>query len=110
MKSPARPMRLDELESRTVPSAPGDVDWLRQFGTFGVPDSLDPARSVVADGSGNVYVVGDIPDSPDAAALPGQASAGGGDAYVRKYDAAGNELWTRQFGTTADDRAFGRVT
>ena len=36
--------------------------------------------------------------------LPGQTSAGGtGDAFVRKYDASGTEVWTRQFGTDVDD-------
>lgn len=33
-------------------------------------------------------------------ALPGQCRSGsGGDAFVRKYDSAGAELWTREFGT-----------
>src|SRR5205085_2866670 len=73
-------------------------DWLRQFGSDfqGSGQGPDPARAVAADGS--VYVAGDLPR-----ALPGQTSAGGIDAYVRKYDAAGNELWTRQFGTGGAD-------
>jgi hypothetical protein len=37
--------------------------------------------------------------------MPQQANYGGFDAFVRKYDADGNELWTRQFGTTGDDFA-----
>ena len=35
--------------------------------------------------------------------LPGQTSAGGRDTYLRKYDANGNEFWTRQFGTAGMD-------
>src|SRR5206468_278053 len=102
MKRRKTQLRLERLEDRTVPSGPGDIDWLRQFGSYSNPGpGQDPARSVVADG--NVYVVGDIP----FAALPGQTSAGDADAYVRKYDASGTELWTRQFGTADDDLANG---
>jgi len=35
-------------------------------------------------------------------ALPGQTNAGGGDAFLRKYDVNGNEVWTRQFGAQAN--------
>jgi len=39
--------------------------------------------------------------------LPGQTSSGGVDLYVRKYDATGNVVWTRQFGTPGTDYATG---
>ena len=39
--------------------------------------------------------------------LPGQSSAGNADAFVRKYDADGVELWTRQFGSSSFDQALG---
>jgi uncharacterized protein (TIGR03437 family) len=39
--------------------------------------------------------------------LPGQCKAGSGDAFVRKYDTAGNEQWTRQFGTSGREFAGG---
>jgi Bacterial Ig-like domain (group 3)/SdrD B-like domain/Beta-propeller repeat len=101
MKPRTRRLRLDRLESRALPSSPGDIDWVHQFGSFD-PAIRDPVRGV-ATAAGNVYVVGDLPET---GALPGQTSAGGSDAYLRKYDAAGTELWTRQFGTDADDQAF----
>jgi hypothetical protein len=41
--------------------------------------------------------------SATSATLPGQTSAGGFDAYLRGYDADGNEIWTYQFGTSDDD-------
>jgi len=70
--------------------APGQgIEWIRQFGT---PD-LDTVKGVAADADGNVYVAGDTVD-----ALPGQTETGTHDAYVRKYDSQGNEIWTRQFG------------
>src|SRR5271169_1170715 len=37
--------------------------------------------------------------------LPGQTSAGFRDAFVRRYDPDGNELWTRQFGEALSDYA-----
>ncbi len=68
----------------------GNEVWTRQFGST----SDDRANGVVTDASGNSYVVGSA-----NAALPGQTPVGGSDAYVRKYDINGNEVWTRQFGT-----------
>ncbi|NOY90597.1 MAG: hypothetical protein GXP55_05250 [Deltaproteobacteria bacterium] len=50
--------------------------------------------------SGDFYLV----DGTDEA-LPGQTSAGGRDAFVRKYDSAGRELWVREFGTADADNA-----
>jgi hypothetical protein len=71
--------------------------WTRQFGTSGV----DMVWSLAAGGTG-VYVVGQTDG-----ALPGQSSAGGVDAFIRKYDKAGNEVWTRQFGTSGSDALHG---
>lgn len=62
---------------------------------FGVPAGL---RAGVAVDVTGVYVSGTT-----AGTLPGQASPGGWDAFVRKYDTQGNELWTRQFGTPTND-------
>ena len=75
----------------------GTVVWTRQFGTA----VGDDARGVAANSSG-VYVIG-----LTTGTLPGQMSAGGADAYVRKYDPSGNLGWTRQFGTTATDEPRG---
>ena len=76
----------------------GSELWTRQFGTPG----NDSVAGVAAD-AGGVYVAGNT-----SGALPGQVAAGGqGDAYVRKYDWEGNELWTRQFGTPTVDAVSG---
>jgi hypothetical protein len=74
--------------------------WTRQFGSPGE----DLAYSAAVDGVGHVYVTG-----LTAGTLPGQVSAGGVDAYVRKYDRDGNVVWTRQFGTPADEITFAVV-
>jgi uncharacterized delta-60 repeat protein len=76
--------------------AAGNELWTRQFGSGGT----DYANSVSVGSDGSVLVAGYTSGS-----LPGQSSAGGGDAFVRKVDAAGNELWTRQFGSGGTDYA-----
>ncbi len=76
-----------------VALAAGDVQWTRQFGS----PAFDAANGVALDGTG-AYVTGHT-----LGALPSQASSGPPDAFVRKYDPSGNELWTRQFGTAVAD-------
>ena len=76
--------------------ADGTELWTRQFGT----GATEHVSGVSADASG-VYVVGRTDGS-----LPGQSAAGGSDAFIRKYDTSGSELWTRQFGTASNDEAF----
>jgi hypothetical protein len=76
----------------------GNALWARQFGS----DSDDVPSSVSVDASGNVFVAGRTDGT-----LAGQTSRGGMDAFVRKYDGAGNELWTRQFGSSGSDAANG---
>jgi uncharacterized protein (TIGR03437 family) len=75
--------------------ANGNALWTRQFGT----SSNDEATGIAADGTG-VYVVGNT-----EGALPGAPAGSSADAFVRKFDANGNELWTRQFGTPSLDEA-----
>lgn len=73
----------------------GQTLWTRQFGTA----SPDYATSISVDAQG-VYVAGGTPGP-----LPGQSSYGSTDAFVRKYDLDGTEVWTRQFGTASYDFA-----
>lgn len=54
----------------------------------------------IAAGSNATYAVGETDG-----ALAGQVSAGGSDAFVRRYDVSGTQTWTRQFGTTENDSA-----
>ncbi len=71
----------------------GNLLWTRQFGTPG----LDSCGAITTDSAGNVYINGatwgDL----------GGPNQGGQDAYVAKFDSAGNLLWTRQLGTAAFD-------
>ncbi len=77
--------------------ANGTELWTRQFGT----PSFDQTSGISADVTG-IYVAGRTPGT-----LPGQTNSGSGDVFVRKYDANGNEIWTRQFGTSSFDNARG---
>ena len=70
----------------------GNLQWTRQFGTAG-----DDQAWALAAGPDGFYVAGDTYGSLDG------SNAGGADAFVRKYDANGNVLWARQFGTAVDD-------
>lgn len=80
-----------------APASGATAGWTRQFGTSGA----DEAQGVALDSGGNAYVVGWV-----FRALPQQASSGTVDAFVRKYDALGNEVWTRQLGTDDTDLAL----
>lgn len=73
----------------------GNEIWTRQFGSSSGTFAVE-----VAVGATGVYVVGDT-----FGALPGQANGGGVDAFVRKYDFDGSEVWTRQFGSLSDELA-----
>ena len=86
-------------------SAPGasgvTAGWTRQFGTTNV----DEAVAVTVDRSANHYVAGWT-----QGVLPGQTSAGSLDAFLRKYDSTGTEIWTRQFGSSERDYLRSVVT
>jgi hypothetical protein len=70
----------------------GNEQWTEQ-----IDSGPNDFGGVAADGTG-VYIAG-----ATSGTLPGQSSAGDYDAYLRKYDPAGHEIWTRQFGTSASD-------
>jgi hypothetical protein len=79
----------------------GNVVWTRQFGS----DRIDESLAVATDGIG-VYVVG---------RTQGDIVTGGQvpvneDAFIRRYDANGTHVWTRQFGTGNAEQAYGVAT
>lgn len=73
--------------------AAGNLAWSRQFGS-GVVTS---GSAVSVDAGGNVYVSGGTWGNL------GGPSAGMSDAFVRKYDSAGNALWSAQIGSSVHD-------
>lgn len=77
-----------------APAPAAGLAWTSQFGTR-YPDD---ANGLAIDPAGNLYVVGQT-----SGELPGQSAAGMIDGFVRRYDAAGREVWTRQFGSPERD-------
>ena len=78
----------------------GEEVWTRQFGTR----DHDYNTGVASDGAGNVYVTGHTEGDL------GSPNAGDDDAYLAKYGEDGELLWTRLFGTSEDDQAWGVAT
>ena len=79
----------DQVLVNVMRGNPPAVAWVRLFGSRGG----DQAQGVVADSTGNVYVVGQTDDT-----LPGQSKTGDCDAFIAKYDMEGNIVWLRQYG------------
>jgi hypothetical protein len=78
-------------------SSDGKRRWALQFGT----DMGTIVYDMAVEKEGTHYVVGST-----GGTLPGETNSGAPDAFLRKYDSNGNELWTRQFGTAHHDEAF----
>ncbi len=78
----------------------GNKLWSQEIGDKNGNFS-DAVYDVSADHSG-VYVAGELSDT--SLNLEGTDSL---DAFVRKYDTDGNELWNRQFGSSTFDTASG---
>lgn len=72
----------------------GDLLWTGQF----VPtETQDVGRDISVDSQGNAYITGVING------VNGGPNARPHDAFVAKYDAGGNLLWTRELATSASD-------
>lgn len=81
----------DGYLARYSPS--GERVWIQTNPSNGGDD-------LAIDAEGFIYIVGWV-----KGALPGQVSQGLSDAYLEKYDADGELIWTRQFGTSGGDGA-----
>ena len=81
-------------------SASGDLLWKRQIGSH----NRDNARGVATDAHGNVLIAGNTSGSL------GGHNQGSDDAFVAKYSASGDLLWTRQISSPQRDGANGVAT
>ncbi|MDP6564724.1 MAG: SBBP repeat-containing protein [Alphaproteobacteria bacterium] len=84
--------KLDDLGA----AAPNDV-----FRSETDTTDADTARGVAVDSEGNVYSVGTT-----AGDLGGLANQAVNDVFLRKYDAAGELVWSRMLGATDDANGF----
>lgn len=98
--APATTVPVLSSKGGEEPGAEGSV-WTRQFGT----EKDEESEGLTIDKDGNIYIFGTT-----AGELLGQTAFGYGDAWVRKYDSDGNDLWTNQFGTEGADSAYGGDT
>ncbi len=73
----------------------GALLWLKTAGGTG----SDIGHGVVIDSAGNVGIVGEFQNTARFGSHSVRA-AGLGDAFIAKYDAAGNNLWVRSGGST----------
>jgi uncharacterized protein (TIGR03437 family) len=95
------PLTVDSFIRKTDKTG-GEI-WSRRFGGSVLITGM-------AASSGGIYVAGETGWNIDQQAyfsLPGQTALGWQDAFVRRYDQDGNELWTRQFGTENSDFIYG---
>ena len=76
----------------------GSKLWTKQFGS----SVDDESHGVATDASGNIYITGLTSGN-----LDGNTSQGGEDIFLTKFDASGAKLWTKQYGTSADDAGLG---
>ncbi len=81
--------------SASTAAPPPYEQWSRSIST----PQTDFASRVSADALGNVYALG------YTGGQLGQSSAGGYDAFLRKFNPNGTVLWTRQFGLSQHDAA-----
>lgn len=94
---------LGAAVSGAVGSEPLTELWKVDVDTIGF-QGFEHLEDITVDAAGNAYVVGRLTRPIDPAA--GDVNAGHYDGVLIKYDADGNRLWIRQFGTRRDERAL----
>lgn len=92
----------------------GNALWARSSGTAGVPSTAPGAlgfSAVATDSAGNAYAVGGF--GTGTYVFGGQSttspSSVGGNAFIVKYDAAGNVIWARSTGAATGASGFNAV-
>jgi hypothetical protein len=80
----------------------GDLQWVAQAGGNG----QDTGRGVAVTNSGDVYFAGGFYETALFGTSTTLTSAGSDDAFLAKYDAAGNLLWAQRGGGADGDGAW----
>ena len=80
----------------------GNHLWSKRFGDA----DGQSGYGVAVDGSNNVIATGDFYSSVDFGGGV-LTSAGDRDAYIAKFDASGNHVWSKRFGNASSDDIYG---
>lgn len=83
----------------------GNHIWSSRFGDI----DQQQATTATVDQVGNVLVTGYFQGTVDFGAGP-LISAGGFDIFLAKFDPNGNHLWSKRFGDSSTQKAFGGAT
>ena len=83
----------------------------RDWGTYYGANFIDDGFSVATDVSGNVYLTGQTA-SNDSIAMNGHQMihGGGGDAFLVKFNSAGERQWGTYYGSSGSDEGFAVAT
>ncbi len=94
--------RLEILEDRTLLNSSSAT---LAFSTYLGGSDYDAASAVAVDASGNVYVTGTTNSAKDFPILNSYQPIlrGSSDAFVAKYDASGNLVWSTYLGGSQDE-------
>lgn len=82
-------------------TADGQHIWSKRFGDA----ESQSAQAIALDKEGFIYIAGDVAGSVDFGDGKPVTSKGGRDAFVAKFDPAGNVLWSRLFGDAGSQEA-----
>ncbi|WP_199320567.1 SBBP repeat-containing protein [Leptolyngbya sp. FACHB-261] len=75
----------------------GNQLWVKQFGSAADDEGFD----IFIDQSDNIFLTGYTNGNLEG------INAGSFDAFVTRFDTAGNQIWLQQFGTSKFDQAYG---
>ena len=90
----------------------GNVIWAKSSGSIGSSSPSDRGQSVATDTSGNVFMTGYFEGAniTFGTTTLTNIDAGFGDVFIVKYDANGNELWSKSVGSISDDLGYSVAT
>lgn len=95
--------------SASVNAQDATFDWAKSMGGT----NNEVGRSIITDGSGNVYTTGTFQGTADfdpGVGVANLVSAGGTDFFVQKLDASGNFIWAKAMGATGAEIGFSIIT
>lgn len=93
----------DALVAKLDPA--GNCLWSKRFGDA----AFQQTSGAAVDASGNVIITGILNGTTDFGGGP-LTSNGGQDVFVAKFDAVGNHLWSKRFGSAGNQLGMGIAT